>query len=151
MAKTSYFAIDANGKKHTRNSERAYTHTVVYQSIKSEGMDCALSPEWRKTEKKNYDYSVSCIENGKHKNLMSFEHYRNDAARHAKDVEESVDFLRGAKSFEEFAEARKAERVAAVEARDYSIWHNAGWCGRLDLAQKLAAKYTGAKILEVQK
>lgn len=151
MAKTSYFAIDANGKKHTRKSERGYSHTVVYQSIKSEDMAWATSSDWRKTDGENYDYSAACIKNGKHMNLMGFAHYQNDTGRHAKHVAESIDFIRGAKSREEFMSDRQAERVASVEARDYSVWHNAGWCGRLDLAQKLAAKHTGAKILEVQK
>lgn len=146
MAKTAYIAIDANGTTHTRNSDRVYTHTVVYRQSKADRMAYATSKDWRDADGKNYDYAAACIANGKHLNLMSFAHYANDTARHAKDVQESVAHNRGL-TREDYISTRQAERVAIVEATDFSVWHNAGWCGRLDLAQKLAAKFSDVAIL----
>lgn len=34
-----YFVTDANGKKHTRNSHRIYTHAVLYRDSKEAALD----------------------------------------------------------------------------------------------------------------
>lgn len=138
MAKTKYFVIDPNGVKHTRSTSRIYSHAVLYQRTKEDYL--ATIPAWKATEKKNGQYYLDCIANGYHKNLMHFPHYVDDKARQAADVQEAIERLDGCATAEEFAE-RLAERMRAkAEATDWNEWFCDGWCGRLDLAQKLAAK-----------
>lgn len=147
MAKTSYFVVDPNGATHTRNSARVYTHAVVYQRSKANAIDWAMSSQQRAQDMKNAQYYLDCIAVGYHENLMGFDHYRNDKKRQAQDVAEAVEKLAGAKSAGQYADALRADALARIEATDYSLWFVAGWCGRFDLAQRLASQHTGAMIL----
>lgn len=157
MAKTHYFAIDAAGREHTRSSDRrTYTHAVAYQCSKEEALVSAQSEQNRKQHEKNAQYYLDCIANGKHLSLMGFEHYRNDASRQAADVREAREKMQGFETAKAYAEKLIADEVASIEARDWSIWHIEGWCGRADLAGKLARSITAQKsvlkvdILEAQ-
>ena len=158
MAKAIFTATDPNGAIHKRTSaKREYTHTVVYQEDKAAYVAAATSPASRKQHEKNAQYYLDCIANGEHLNLMTFAHYVDDEAAHARDVEEAVKRLDGATTAAEFAEARIAEDLERYETIDWSKWINAGWCGRLDLAQKLAAstgsmsRVSAFKVLEATK
>lgn len=135
MAKTAYFATDANGKTHTRNSDRVYTHTVVYRHIKSEAMAAAHSDHWKSLDANNYEFDVA-IATGNH-------NYTTITADRVAACKARVEAF----TMDEYVANSLAERVARVEATDFTVWHNAGWCGRLDLAQKLAAKYNDVAIL----
>jgi len=143
--KTAFFAIDPAGVKHTRSTAREYTHTVVYLRDKEVALADAKSDGWRKQDGKNYDYYAACVRDGFHANLMHFDHVRNDLERQAQDVAFAKTVI-GDETREQQIARKLAERVAAVEATDFTVWHNAGWCGRLDLAQKVKV-YGAAKIL----
>jgi hypothetical protein len=161
MAKTSYFATDANGNIHTRNSDRVYTHTVVYRNSKSKQLEAAKSAECRKMDGRNYDYAVECAA-GTHQHVTTITPASGFHASYtaeyiadrqeAQRAENEIRIARakadiGTMTRVEYQDAKEANRVAKVEATDFTIWHNAGWCGRLDLAQKLAAKYNDFEIL----
>ncbi|WP_172373350.1 hypothetical protein [Mesorhizobium sp. NZP2234] len=148
MPKTIYTAIDPAGVEHKRTTaDRTYTHTVVYQRSKVAAVEAATTKSARGFHAKNGQYYLDCIRDGRHENLMSFEHYRADTDRQARDVAEAIGNLAGATTAAEYAEAKVAAHLARIEATDWTIWHNLGWCGRHDLARKLAAKTSGAVIL----
>ncbi|MER9003312.1 hypothetical protein NKI15_06745 [Mesorhizobium sp. M0862] len=148
MPKTIYTAIDPAGVEHKRTTaDRTYTHTVVFQRSKAAAIEAATAKSARGFHANNGQYYLDCIRDGRHSNLMSFEHYRNDTDRQARDVAEAIEHLSGVTTAAEFADAKVAAHVARIEATDWTIWHNAGWCGRHDLALKLAAKASGAVIL----
>lgn len=161
MAKTAYFATDANGKTHTRNSDRVYTHTVVYRNSKERFLASANAEMWADRDGWTYDYYAACAA-GTHPHVTKitpaggFHHsYTAEqiAERQEKQRQQNASEIADAKTKvngvtrEQWIAARLAERVAVVEATDFTVWHNAGWCGRLDLAQKLAAKYNDVAIL----
>ncbi|SCX31105.1 hypothetical protein DSM25558_5121 [Agrobacterium sp. DSM 25558] len=161
MAKTAYFAIDPNGKTHTRNTERSYSHTVVYRQDKAEKLAFAMHKDWHKTDGRNYDYDALCAA-GTHAHVTTVTpasgfhaSYTAEqiAARQEAQREENADRIAKAKASigtmtrAEFIADQQARRVASAEKADYTTYFNAGWCGRLDLAQKLAAKFAGSTIL----
>lgn len=150
MTKTTYTATDPNGVVHTRKSERTYVATVVYQLDREAYYTNARSERTRYLHKRNGQYNLDCIANGKHLSHMGFKHYASDAERQARDVADSKERLAGATTADEYADMRVAEELARLDATDWTIWHNAGWCGRMDLAVKLAAKFcTPTRILPV--
>lgn len=138
MSNIKYFAVDANGVEHTRKSARVYTHAVVYRDQLNERIAQANDKGWIKTDRSNYRYYRNLVE-GTHSYSCITE----------ADIEKARKLTDGV-SEEEFVIREKNLRVARANAGDYTSWHCAGWCGRLDLAQKLAAKYTDAKILPAQ-
>lgn len=165
MAKTRYSATDANGTVHTRSTDRTYTHTVVAQLNRAELMERALSKAWAKSDGDNYDYAVECAA-GTHRHVT---HVTDRAGYHVSYTDEQVAGFQEAQraenakriasaklivaiSREEHIAAEQAKRVASVEATDFEAFHNLGWCGRRDLAVKLAAKtgeyYRNIMILE---
>lgn len=164
MTKSIFTAIDPNGKEHKRTSDsRTYTHTVVVQHVKAAHMAIATSKGFADADASNYDYMVECAA-GTHRNVTrtrtpadfhpsySAEYVANAIAarnaENAKRIAEAKAFIAKYPTKEAYVAARLAERVAAVEAKDFTIWHNLGWCGRHDLAVKLASKAPGAVILE---
>lgn len=161
MAKTTFTAIDPAGKPHTRKTDRVYTHTVVVRQSNelAEAAYARYEPGRRKLDAENYvfDKKLSTVEglrawyvrkgfdpNAKWVNLPE------EAAKHAKA-------LRGCATAEAFVELKAAERRAAFEAEKaaghFERYLNAGWCGRPDLALKLAAKQQGfaeVRVLEAK-
>lgn len=145
MAKTSYIAIDPNGVSHKRSTERrAYTHTVVFQKSKKYHIEKAIAGH--KYHVETGEYLLACVANGKHLSLMYFDAYARDTDRQARDVAQAIADLDGAKNAVEYADKKVTQHVAELEARDWTVFENAGWCGRLDLAQKLAASTVGLHI-----
>lgn len=171
MAKRIIFtAIDPNGTVHTRTSDRReYTHTVVYQHDKAALMAYATGSDWTKSDGNNFDYRRECAA-GTHPNVTKVtpadkfhssytaekiaEFQQAQREMNAKIIADAKVETDG-KTREQYIAERQAERVARVEAEDFTIWHNAGWCGRLDLAQKLAAKsayaWVRSTILEAKR
>lgn len=160
MAKTVYTATDANGTIHTRKSDRGYSHTVVFRSVKSEKLANAVDKGWRNLDANNYKFELS-IANGSHVLYVTpvgSYHSSRDAAyiaadqkaqndRNAERVAKAEAFIAANPDKAAYLEAEELKRIASAENADYTTWFNAGWCGRLDLAQKLAAKYTDVQIL----
>lgn len=155
MAKVLYKAIDPNGVVHTRKSARTYTHTVVAQYNKAVNLARANDKEWTKTDGRSYDYYVKIATGNdpypqKNYSGTAEEQAEVDAnnAKRVADAKARIDGL----TRDEYIAKELAGRIAAVEATDFEEWHNLGWCGRIDLAQKLASGaanfYHNATILE---
>lgn len=135
-AKFTYTAIDMNGTAHTRNSNRVYTHAVLYQESRE------TCEQWARdmmaVDRKNAGYYLDIVKHGRAENLMEFPHYANNREAWARDVELAKGHLQGATTPEEYARRRFDETMAKHAAHDWSRWFCAGFCGRFDLAQRLA-------------
>lgn len=143
-----YFVIDANGKKYTRNSKRTYTHVVLYRESKDASLRLAGRRDTFLDD--NYWYHHAFIDGSSQwLERKPWETEDNYKARVEYVVERSRKALRGAKTPEEWHEAIKEERIARIEAKDFSQWYVEGWCGRHDLAVKLAHK-TACRELVVE-
>lgn len=160
MAKTVYTATDANGTVHTRKSDRGYSHTVVFRNVKSEKLADAVHKGWRNLDANNYKYEASIADGSTvlYITPAGSYHASRDAAYIAADqkaqTEKNAERVAKAQAFiaanpdkAAYLDAEELKRIASAEKADYTTWFNAGWCGRFDLAQKLAAKYTDVQIL----
>jgi hypothetical protein len=156
MSKTNYIATDAAGGIHKRSTEsRAYTHTVVVKGGYEAALASAKSPGWAKTDASNFDYYLRIAEGRS-------AHYPSKrwcaAPRHTPEqiAQEDADLAvsdaakvavakleTDGRTVDQYVAIQRDQRIKRVEARkaagDFDTWKNAGWCGRLDLAQKLAA------------
>ena len=144
MTKTRYSATDANGTVHTRSTERTYTHTVVVQRSKDYAITRAnahVAYSIKRAEEEFF-YAAATIE----AILASFRARRlhNLGADYAAERKaKGEEFVAKWGTPEAYAAAELANDLAKIEATDWSVWHNLGWCGRPDLAQKAAAKAQG--------
>lgn len=130
-----YFVIDANGKKHTRGSKRTYTHAVLYRESKDAAIRLAnVKPRWHN---ENFWYHHAFLD-GSSKWLARTEWEVDYEARVKHDIERAREALKGCKTPDEWWELQRGEALADIEAKDFGVWHAEGWCGRYDLAQKLA-------------
>lgn len=142
MANT-YIATTSDGTNtvfRRKSANRTYTHTVVFQRSKDAAIAYAKSAGNRSHHASTGKYLLDCVADGHHANLMRFEHYAKDTARQAKDVAEAKARLAGITTVAAYVDRRITENLADIAKVNWSAWYNAGWCGRLDLAQKLAAK-----------
>jgi hypothetical protein len=131
--KIKYFAIDPRGTEHTRNSARTYTHCVVAQADYAADLDRANSSTWLEpTDRKNHRYYSRTVNEGAFSQWTSEEQKAKMIAAAAMTEDEYVAHLR-------------AERIARIEANrvagKYDEYGVLGWCGRPDLAEKLANKH----------
>ncbi|WP_181423052.1 hypothetical protein [Serratia marcescens] len=142
-AKTKYFAIDANGARHTRTTARTYTHMVVVCHNLEKSRQGASSKEAKASHARNYDYHAR--EAGPN---PQFRHSPEHMAEHKRIAAMDRDH------YVEICVLADIERINKAGKGEYADqWHDFGWCGRLDLAQKLAAKwahYGKVEILEAQ-
>jgi hypothetical protein len=131
MPKIKYTAVDANGRVHTRSSARTYTHMVAVRP--SYGYALGRAKLVERVSRSNFDYYTEIVEG------------RGDARWC--DVATATEKLLGATSFTDYVAKFIAKAVAKVEADKaaghYDSFGSAGWCGRPDLADKLAAKERG--------
>jgi hypothetical protein len=124
MPKTKHTAT-FNGQTFTRTSAtRVYTHMVVARSSYRYALEKAQV--------------VPCAES-------NFNFYRRalDGSQPHTRPEYAAERLMGAETVEQFIELHRAAQVAKVEQQKaegaFDRFGDCGWCGRLDLAQKLAA------------
>lgn len=153
MAKTTYTATDAAGGKHTRKTERSYSHTVVALPSYASDLDKA---KVRTYDLKEAHMRFTVLERGEEA------HVADGLRRHAilgaeyfrKQFAEYAAFVAQYGTPEAYADERVANRVAKIEERKaqgyYERWQNAGWNGRLDLAHKLAAQYQDGRWADVK-
>jgi len=152
--KIKYIARDADGQLHTRSSNRVYTHTVVAK-LDIDAMIRDADTTGRAYSIQNHAVYVGYATNGwkptkwmtpesaKQHHEKGFECGRRFLAEHGTDPA----------AYAEVCYQRKVARFTAD-----TEYHNLGWCGRLDLAQKLAAKcaanqytkYRDVTILEAE-
>jgi hypothetical protein len=165
MAKTIFTAIDPNGVEHKRTSDRrTYTHTVVFQKSYAKALERAS--QLYKVDGENFDYYVE-LAAGQHQRVTPDSGYHasysaefianaraNQIAENERRQASAKETIEG-HTRESYQRLKRDERVAEVERGKANghldhDWFNAGWCGRLDLAQKLAAGYDNARILEAR-
>jgi hypothetical protein len=153
MPKTRYRAVCPDGSIVRRSTEsRQYSHCVVYRLSYNFAIHDANNPHPRevRNRRSNYAYYRGELDPA----TAKCQHSDAELARYRA-------YLGDAQSVEEFLEA---QRVAAVEEVEqarlngrYDTWFDAGWCGRPDLAQRLAVQMqrkehvAEARILEAVK
>lgn len=163
MPKIKYFAIDPNGVTHTRTSDRIYSHAVVAKHSYDRALAMANDKGWARTDRSNFDYYCQIAAGNhpyakKHWDEVAYAAHkktvewiadynaRMDAAN-AEDLANAIERTQG-HTAESYCEAKRLERVASVEAKKadgyYDRFFCEGWCGRADLAHKLAAKCKNA-------
>ncbi|MEI9402325.1 hypothetical protein [Mesorhizobium argentiipisi] len=143
MPKTVYTAIDANGVEHTRKTDRTYTHTVVFQRSKDSAITRANEDVAHNTKhaREQFHHAAATIEENKgFLRAKRCDILCRDDVYATKMQTEGKGFVAKYGTPEGYAAAKLAEALAAIEATDWTVWHNAGWCGRHDLALKLAAQ-----------
>ena len=150
MTKISYTATDANGAIHTRttSSGRIYTHTVVHQPTKAAAIARAhqMHPGTLKNCQYQFDSAAQGMEAYADAGLKRFPSLGRDYFNH--QWAEHAEFAAKWGTAAAYAQHVLDKHLASIEATDFTVWHNAGWCGRLDLARKLASNYPVARILE---
>lgn len=163
-----FIATDSAGALHTRaTASRAYTHTVVGLPSLEKAMTDALAP-WA-VDTSNYEYFRKiAMTNGDYHARTCYrtadkwtpeqiaEEKASVDAANAKRLAEARDILDRCPTLAAYRAQKQVERVAAVRANEtkgyYARWVNIGFCGRFDLAAKLAAKpagyYAKVEVLE---
>lgn len=152
MAAT-FLATDPAGKTHKRTSQnRTYAATVVVREGTANAERKFEAGEgWRRDhDAKNFAYAAArTTAEAVTADLLRRNHkvLADDADYVARRVAENVAFVEGFATVEEYVEKQAAKRRAKFEAEkaagSYERWLNAGWCGRPDLALKLASQQKG--------
>jgi len=137
-AKTTYTAKDPNGVEHTRTTARVYTHVVFTRLNLAEMRIAATSKIAEETEGRNHTHYADCV--------------RRDPNTPFRTEELKELYLRAASTDkDEFVRQQIAARLAYVNEMGLGDWGDdwllLGYCGRKDLAEKLAAKTPGAVIV----
>jgi len=138
MPKIKYSATDANGLVHTRTSARVYTHMVVARPSYANAVARA-SRVHMPTQKSNFEYHMNIAEG-----VITSQYTSRDHA---------ADDLGGATTLEQYVALNIKRALAAVEKSKaegrFDRFFDKGWCGRRDLADKLAAKARSDGYAEV--
>jgi len=151
---TKYFAIDADGGRHTRSTERTYTHTVVSKGGYEVALASARHKAWKATDISNYNHDAEIAAG---RDRYPYKAYLRDdmspAERQAElDRVEVANAARVARAklnvdgrtVDQYVAIQLEQRIKRVEERkakgEFEQWVSVGWCGRYDLAMKLAAK-----------
>lgn len=150
---TNYFyVVDPQGKVHTRSSMgRTYTHTVVVRPgrAKVDRYFAKVEPT-AQAAGESYDRTVD-----ESKGIFpNREQWRGPKALQGwqdfaiKYLAEDAVYSRGRDAVIEKARAHALKIAQDYEASgSWDRYANAGWCGRPDLAQKLAAQQTGEQVV----
>lgn len=143
MAKATKYIAHHDGRRFERNSHRTYTHCVIEQGFLHEDRERAADAA-RYDWKTNRGYHLAKAEDRCPIVAKYPDHYPPE--RIAKDKANAIEWLAKGKA------GLVAEALARFDARNAGkpdeYWGCIGWCGRLDLARKLAATGPRTKILE---
>jgi hypothetical protein len=128
---------DPSGKVHTRTTKRTYTHVVFARQSRDWHLKDAQSRPYHHTA--NFWYHKAFVDGtSKWLERHGWESEEQHKKRVEQDVKRAKYCLRGCETPDELWELIKVEQMEAFEKIDFDKWHVMGWCGRLDLAQKLA-------------
>lgn len=121
MARKHTYSIEVDGQTFTRTTERTYTHLVVAKRSQSHALAVATSQARKDADRRNWEFYTN-----------------NSMVDHARRVAfEGIDM-----TCEEYVQHATEQAVLAIEADAargyYDTWEVIGWCGRHDLARKLA-------------
>lgn len=131
-----HFIIDPNGQKHTRNSEnRTYSHCVMVRDSYELALQRAARKSSEESDVRDYTYYAALVA-GTHPHCKF-----DDAGRMITSAKAK---LNGCTSVEEYVAQEREGRIRSVEGAKaigkFDAYGVYGWCGRRDLAEKLAAK-----------
>jgi hypothetical protein len=140
---TRYTATAPDGSVHTRGSVRTYTHCVVGRRCYRYALKRAKG--WDRHDSDTYAYFTRVIaQGGCHISRPSYYTEAKFAAVQEKDVERAKEMIDGATTREVYVAAQLAKRLAVVDVDKakgaYDSFRTLGWCGRRDLADKLAVQ-----------
>jgi hypothetical protein len=140
MTKTNYIAKLDGKIIGTRSSERAYTHAVVIQHSEAWYREQAHSVAYAKghNSKSNFDYYVKIADGGVDAERAEYKY--TPLSQIEERVAEAV-AIRDM-GYDAWVEQRRQANIARHEASNFQPAVLC-WNGRLDLAQKEAAKYQG--------
>lgn len=134
---TIYYVIDPRGEAHTRRSPRRYEYAVLIRA-KNEALilSAARCASSLRGQASNYRATVNApnpLKAAGHL-VLPGETLDKLVARYARYADSSEE---QAKEYDALAEERR--RIHGRGEQIDPLWGVAGWCGRLDLAQKLEA------------
>lgn len=159
---TTFLAIDPAGATHKRTSQnRTYAATVVVRKgVEQAQRDFDHGETWRrKHDAENYVYAAAhdTVEKAHARLAAKFPALAADPEYVARDAAKNAAFIAGCPTAADYVAKQAAARLAKFEAAkaagEFERWLNAGWCGRPDLALKLAAQqkgYAEVRILNVE-
>lgn len=131
------------GQTFTRKSDRTYTHTVLSIHSRRE-VRAAFAARLVDTWNSHLDYYQRRASG---ESLGRYRYTPEQAAEAMAAAKEWV--AQGQEGFTAAALARfDAQAREPLQPDGDTYFVNVGWCGRLDLARKLAAKYPRTVILE---
>jgi hypothetical protein len=142
--KHTYRVTLPDGSEITRTTDRVYTHVVVYTESLEKRLAHARSPDWQKTERKNHAYYAKIALHGDGTGTaydlpaVGEPDWRTE--NRARCVADAKAFIAKHPTVETYIAERLAEREDYAHRAADGGYSLAGWCGRADLAQKLAAK-----------
>ena len=128
-----------NGEVITRTTARTYTHVVVYTINEAKMMAACWTTENEVRERHNYVYYAQCAA-GEHDHARVHEgdpEWRASSAATCR--RNGAEILAEFPTVEAFLAGRRARSEGHARKSIDAGWHLAGWCGRPDLASKLAA------------
>lgn len=152
---TKFTAIDPSGGLHKRTSvDRTYTHTVVSKRAVEWDLSFVRAPDRVRVQRSNFRHHLAWLDSTSEWLVRS---PWESEERHKVEVEQALAKAReviGDNWIEDdWIEAQAQDQIARIEkakaAGYYDQWVNDGWCGRLDLAQKLASKMAGQGRVEI--
>lgn len=152
MKATKYTATH-EGFTFKRSSARTYTNMVIYLgSVSQDRKDCELGRRsyWKINQRYYRD-----LANGINR-LWDKYPEQFTPEKIAEEIADAKAWLeKGEEGHVADALARFEERLSKADPKRLradgdTYWIDAGWCGRPDLAQKLAAKHPTAVILEAK-
>jgi hypothetical protein len=146
MAKNIFTVTDRNGTIHKRTSEsRTYTHAVVARPSYEAAISRLDNKALEKINRNNFAYHMAYV-NGTSQWLERdcWESEQQHQKRTAREIARSVDALEGCKTADEYVAMVRRFALDRIEGAHaigfYDTFQCVGWCGRLDLAHKLASE-----------
>lgn len=148
MAKPTAYTAEHQGFTFTRKSHRTYTHAVLVQQSKAADRE-ACEREARRYWHVNLSYQLECAA-GKNPTAKRFPDQYPPERLEADRVDAQAWLDKGENGHVADALARHDARAVEVKtmADGDTYFSCAGWCGRLDLAGKLAGQHAGSVIVE---
>ena len=132
MPKTKHTATAPDGTVFKRTSEsRVYTHMVAGQLCPKHAMAVATHASNEEQDVRNWRYM-----NEKVTGVRSWYDFESEESRQRDRDQVAMGQLA-------YLAEKLAERIARVEAQDFTKWFDLGWASRFDLACKNADSHRG--------
>lgn len=154
MPTTKHIAIAPDGTTFKRTSKsKVYTHLTLGQRSEDHAWLVANSKRSQEQDGKNWDYYKSQAD-GTYRYSSYVESGPNFATYKARDTARSQEFIAANPTREGYIATQLANRLSAVEATDFTEWHDLGWSSRQDLGERNAASHRNkpywAKVILVE-